>query len=595
MPTSNPKNLNCPTCGAPLELDGSKAVIRCNFCQNVILIDALKPGEKPETAPEKSRGIPEEILEQLRNGNLIDATRLYREIYDVSHTRARYAIEQIQSGNLISPEAGFPLSPEPIIHVSKEQKTGIAALFGGLSLVGCGLPILITFIVGGVFLFIMLIPGTSSFNPKLNPYHPSVLLPAEKDGHQDVVTQFFNVNDGNRLLGRISTLTGKLIWKSEALPKDKSVDLLRNDEKNLYYVNDQHLVALNNQDGTQTWQVAMPDQLEYGEDSLVIAGERIIAITKDRSMQAYDISTGKQVWIRKLSGYDRRIRKIGNWIAILDYVDNRNFYNLIFLDPSDGHETLILSPVCRAENSFEDDLDTDSGIIYDESENSIYVVFGFFDGCVQRYNLSNGQLAWEYTQDDAFNFHVGDFQSIQTDAQIIFSFEHNLYLINKQSGILQSKIEDPDYELIPMILNNNNLVVRARRTLGSERFELWGINTTNGIRNWQVILENSKPLDPPNETLGLLDVDDFAWTWQVTPTEFLLLNFQADPNQLVIKPINIGSGKSNSDRIIPFKKISSDYYSSPDIIGWQENLIYFTLETKLYVVNVNSGEIVLQY
>ncbi|MFH2038113.1 MAG: PQQ-binding-like beta-propeller repeat protein [Chloroflexota bacterium] len=593
MPASNLKSLNCPTCGAPLETDGTKPVVHCKFCQNVIFIDALRPGEKPEAAPEKARGVPEEIITQLKKGNLVEATKLYREIYDVSQMRARYAIEQILSGNLVSPEAGFSVKPDPIVQVTAAQKAGVATITGGISLIGCVLPIFIFLVVGGVIGFALLQPG-GPFTDKLNAYGPAVLLPTGQDTNPDVVTQFYNVNDENRLLGRVNTITGKILWKSTPFPKGKAVDALRANNENLFYVNDNLLTALSNQDGIQVWQVEMPDNLEYGDDSLVIMNDRLLAISQDRTLQAYNTRTGDQEWSRSLNGYDRKIRKIGGWAVIMDTTVDKNTYSLIFLDPSDGHEALRITPSCQAENSLENDLGLDAGIVPDEAENSVYIIYGIFDGCVQRYNLQNGQRSWQFSQQDAYNFFNDDFHSILTESHLIFNHEHRLYTINKHSGSMQILFDDPDYELIPLYLSGDNLLVRARRTRGTERFELWGINMTMGDRVWQMILDNSKPLDPPDQYQSLLDIDEFAWTWHESPGGVLLLNFQAEPNQLVIKTISMTDGSITSEKIIPFKNISGDFYSAPSIIGWQGNLFYFSMDARLYVLDVITGEIIMQ-
>jgi outer membrane protein assembly factor BamB len=594
MPASNPRSLNCPTCGAPLETDGTKPVVHCKFCQNVILIDALRPGEKPEAAPEKARGVPEEILAYLKSDNLVEATRLYREIYDVSQIRARYAIEQIRTGNLASPEVGFSVKTDPTVQGTTAQKAGVASIFGGIGLLGCALPIFILVVVGSIITFALLQPG-GPFTPKLNAFGAAVLVPAEQDTNPDVVTQFYNVNDENRLLGRVSTISGKILWKSEPLPKDKAVDALHTDNKNLFYINENLLTALNIQDGTQIWQVEMPDNLGYGEDSLVIMNDRLLAITQDSTLQAYNTQTGEQVWNRSLNGHDRKIRKIGSWVVILDYTGEENDYSLIFLDPSNGNQVLLITPYCQVENSLVNDLNLNSGIIYDEAENSLYLIYGSFDGCVQRYNLQDGQMSWQYSQEDAFNFSMDDFYPILTDSQLIFNYEHRLFSINKQNGSMQIVLDDPDYELLPLQLSGDNLLVRARRTRGSERFELWGVNFATGNRIWQMIMENSNPLDPPDENQSLLDIDDFAWTWHETPGGVLLLNFQAEPNQLVIKTINLADGSSIAEMIIPFKSISGDFFSVPEIIGWRGNLLYFSLEIRLYVLDVSTGEFIMQH
>jgi hypothetical protein len=41
MNDNAPTSLHCPTCGAPLDVDGTRAVVRCKFCGNVSLIPGI--------------------------------------------------------------------------------------------------------------------------------------------------------------------------------------------------------------------------------------------------------------------------------------------------------------------------------------------------------------------------------------------------------------------------------------------------------------------------------------------------------------------------------------------------------------------------
>jgi len=50
----NVSTLNCPACGAALDLDGSSVVLRCKFCGNVIQISGAVPSQ-PAALPPASR------------------------------------------------------------------------------------------------------------------------------------------------------------------------------------------------------------------------------------------------------------------------------------------------------------------------------------------------------------------------------------------------------------------------------------------------------------------------------------------------------------------------------------------------------------
>jgi len=41
MTDNLPKTLTCPSCGAPLEVDGKSALVRCKFCKNVAFVPGI--------------------------------------------------------------------------------------------------------------------------------------------------------------------------------------------------------------------------------------------------------------------------------------------------------------------------------------------------------------------------------------------------------------------------------------------------------------------------------------------------------------------------------------------------------------------------
>src|SRR5512138_1096167 len=108
MSSSTPTSLNCPTCGAPLDYTGSGSVVRCKFCGNFSVL--------PETVPARA-AVPASGLDEIRRlaagGNLIEAIKKYRQLYDVDLAEAKQAVEALQAGRLASPALpGMPSSEE---------------------------------------------------------------------------------------------------------------------------------------------------------------------------------------------------------------------------------------------------------------------------------------------------------------------------------------------------------------------------------------------------------------------------------------------------------------------------------------------------
>ncbi|MFN2216685.1 MAG: PQQ-binding-like beta-propeller repeat protein, partial [Anaerolineales bacterium] len=553
MPASV-RSLSCPTCGAPLETDGTHPVIRCKFCQNVILIDAIPAGAKPKAAPQESRGVPEKIMALLREGDRSGAISQYRVIYDVSNTRAQYAIQQIMDGNLLDPEAGFPspgVIPEAGTTLTPAAK---AQLVKGAKVMGFMIPLLICLVLSGVIALVLFVPG-GFLNPQLNAFGPAVLL-SNDSGSMDVVTQFYNVDKEARQVGRVSGENGKILWKGEFLPGDQYVDHMLTDGTLVFYDSKAQLTALNAADGSPAWQVSMPDEVEIEKNSIVLMDGTLFAITRDRSLQAYDAGTGAFLWDRQLEGYGRQIRVIRDRLVIFDELQSSSNGSLVILDPADGSQVQVITPTCHAEGHLDDDLDFENGILVDDSTNSIFVVYGLFKGCIQKFDLSTGQLSWQYTQENDFNSLNRGFYPLVVDRQFYFTDDHDLYSLNMDDNSVHLIMQNPDYDFQPLALDGNMVIVRARRTRGTERFELWGVDLSSGTQIWQMVLEKSKPLDPPDEFGSIVDIDDYAFTFHDSADGFLLLEFKGEPNQLILQGVNPLDGSLKDEKVVPFKAIS---------------------------------------
>jgi len=556
----------------------------------VIVLDTIKPETKEKLQPARPVSLPAEILDLVRGGKKIAAIKRYREIYDVSLARAKYAVEQIEAGNLQNPEAGFPTreaAPRPITTATR----GAAPTGAWL---GCAIPAFIILLIGTIIGFVLLQPG-GPFIPRLIAMNESIIIPAMQDTAPDVISLFYNTNDETRLLGRVSRADGKLAWKTDPLPGDGYVDDMASDGERVYAVVESDLLAFNSTDGSLAWKTALPDKLDAGEDNLIIQDGMVIVMTMDRSIQAYEATTGKEAWSRPLLSYARGLRFMGEWLMILDYVADGHDFNIFLLDPADGSEERVIFPACESESSWEENLEDESGIVHDTATGALYLFFGSSSGCIQRYDLGSGQLTWQTPSDEPFNTTFYGFNYFQSPATIFFGNDSRLYALDKQSGRLKLLLQDDAYEMAPLALSGDSLLTLARRAKGSERFELWGVDSASGKRTWQLIPENARPIDPPHEMSGLVDKDESGWTWQLTPTGLRLIEFQADPNQLALTTYNPADGSKLGEETVPIKDVSGEFYSVPVIVGWHAGELYFVLEGQVYVLDVDSMQWVMKY
>jgi outer membrane protein assembly factor BamB len=338
----------------------------------------------------------------------------------------------------------------------------------------------------------------------------------------------------------------------------------------------------------------MPDRVNYSDSSLLITNGRLLTNNADQSIQAYDTATGRLVWYRRLAGYDRSLRLVDGSLMVFDYMGSDYTYSMVFLDPFDGSEQNVITPSCPTSEFSSDTMDPDSsGFLYDETENAAYLVYDSSPGCIQRLDLATGQPSW-YTLDEGwYTFSADGFQGLLTADYLYFSTRNKIQAVEKATGQLQTLLSDNDYELLPMAVRDNVLLVRMRRTRGTETFELRGISTETGRMLWRLDMGTAEPIDQPDRMVGLVDKEDTGWTWHLGETGgFVLIRFQGEPNQMIIQFYNLTDGSLVGETTVPLKSVSGDFYSAPEVIAWSGDFLYLSVDGDIYCINVPAGEVV---
>ena len=653
MTLNQPTSLNCPTCGAPLDTDGTRAVVRCKFCGNVSLlpgvlpsqaaapassldeirklagdgniIDALRkyreiygvdlkeakdavdalqagrlatPAAPGMRAPDELTKALEDVQRLLSSGNKIDAIKVYREHYDVSLARAKYAIEQIEAGNTLRPEMGFQALTASLQTPTASFETPTASIetarpsrSGGY--LGAIIGVAVVVFIIGLIAFLLLLPG-GPFVSHYNPNGPFALIPSGQGSAPNFTVGLYDPDKDTRFIGLIDGTTTKLIWHAAPLAGDGYVDALASGSDLVYAANATDLLAYRKSDGSLAWHVQMSDKLNYGTTTLLITAGRVITDNADQTIQAYDASTGSPVWNKRLTGYDRTLRLMGNSLVVIDYIDSNNNFGLMFLDPATGSQQNVITPTCTF-NDYDSDISPDSGLVYDPANNALFLVYASSYGCVQRLDLASGQTTWSASSKDSFSFSSDGFQSLMTDSKLYFSNGNDILAVNKSTGEMKVLLTNPDYDLLPLAVAGDKLIVRARRTRGTERFDLWGVEAASGNQVWQMDMQGASPIDPPDEMSGLIDDTDWGWTWKLTSAGLVIMKFQAKPSQLVLETFNPADGTSLAQQTIALKKVYGDFYSIPTVIGWQGSLVYLNVDTVIYALDVATGKIKLVY
>ncbi len=578
-----PQAFACPNCAALLELEGDPPLVRCKSCGSITLLDAAGG----------PAGVPDGIVELVRAGNKVEAIKTYRERYEVSLERAKQAVDLIGAGQPVE-TAARPQVREETVEARPIREEGKAAA-QSVRWLGLAIPLAILVVVLGILAFVLLQPG-SLLTPRLEAHIPAVLLDPGAGSLPDVVSSLTDTRNERQLIGRLDGATGKLEWTTKPLPEGSPVDAVLADGGLVFVASRENLLAYNTDNGRLAWQVEMPDKLDIGGNTLAVKDGYVLTLTADRSLQAYESRTGALAWRKQLRGYFRSIWLFGGLLAYVDYPDEASEYSIIFINPADGSQVNAITPTCKTDQPRIEKLETDSGIAYDEEENSLYLVFGLLQGCVQRYDLDGGEMAWQaVAEDEGFLLSNYGFNAVIGESSLYFSYENRLFVVEKETGILRVALASYNYALSPMTISGDILVALVRRIHDAEGFEIWGLDPLTGESLWQVVPENAKPIDAPFRIVSVIDSAGAAWTSRVDQASLLLLKFQAVPNRIVIETINTTDGARSGQMAFDLLDITDDSYTVPEIVGWQGDVVYFILETRLYGLDVATGQLVLQY
>lgn len=626
---NNPTLLTCPTCNAPLDFDGVHTVIRCKFCGNTSVIPAsvtdgskapisdwdeisrlALSGRLDEAAerfgiafnsdadisriaveaiangklvtsigvsnltPQQLSDGMDEVQRLAAKGEMIDAIKRYRELFDVDLKSAKETVEQIAAwsrSHLVDSSVEIPSVPSTM----QKRRSGIIVTIAVMLLLLGGL---VALILGGVF------------TPHYLTTQEDVLIPASAETGQRMVSAFYDPMGDKRFIGLIDMDSGKLRWKSD--PVNEVTSYLVAGQGVVYSANGSRLTAYSLDEGYPVWQTEMSDKLAYGENPLLVVTGRVVVLTADQKITAYDAATGKQSWSRQLNAYEKELRLLGNELVVKDYLPGTYNLALYFLNPLTGVELSRLSPVCMTSNTSYT-IENDTLIAYDAPDNSLYLVFS--EGCIQRIDLMGKTITWSVTREDTFDRLYSGYTYLLTSDSMYFGNAGELVQVRKIDGEIKALLNEADFSVYPLAQSGDTLLVRAKRTRGTTRFELWGVNADTGTLTWQRSLQNAEPLEPPDEMAGLIDDSGWGWTWHLSDAGLVLLTFAGEPNQVTIETLDPSNGTVRTKQVIAIKQIAGDFYSIPLVIAWQGSTVILDIDNHLFSLDTLTGKVKVIY
>lgn len=362
------------------------------------------------------------------------------------------------------------------------------------------------------------------------------------------------------------------------------------DDSYIYYVAGTHLLALSRADGALVWEAPLSDLTwHYCPNCIQKVKDRVVALTVDYVLQGVDARDGKLAWSVRLNdsatSYEG-FRVVNDQVVLLDRagpeVHEATFH---IFDPTDGRLVRQIAPTCpdadaggwlNIEEAFIEQNPTRAGraiFLYDCAT----AAYSY----VQSWSLASSEMVWQSPLPREAHTSVNHFLLGQ---DILYLDTYNglfgISLNNGQTESLAREI-DPDYDVTLLAERGERIMALARRTRGSSKYELWGLYPT-GERMWRHEMQVG----------GLYGVGSGVTegAYHLTPSSLVVVQLLNKPEQVLVEMLDPQTGQVTHQSTANIKQ-----GVSLDAAVWSSHYAYLTMYGDLYAVDLETGEIALEW
>ncbi|MCC7361522.1 MAG: PQQ-binding-like beta-propeller repeat protein [Anaerolineales bacterium] len=601
MPDASPRSLNCPNCGAPLDFPDGQSTVRCRFCDStiersvadltddddahIIQLDAagqlagsaggparrfvlkMRNGQpvviEIDRPPASSRPLPTPTLEDINQANRLATAR-----------RAAARASQAASPARSSPW-GCVITVAGLV--------GVAAFIGAIAFTAnpqSGL--IVQQVLAGKFDDALatsqtlgasiLLPGTA------------VLIPADAD-HVDQVIALSNQYFGSdkptqdRLLA--FDLSGlRLLWQSPNLGSDLYGAPLLYDADHLYLLDGPSIRAVRRSDGALAWTAALADAvaLNICQGCFQLVDGRVVTLSDDGTIAAFDAATGAPLWsdVSQQSS-PRGLYVLGQAVAFMDRDESAHGY-LRAYDLASGAETQV-QPTCAAAEQ-QSYADWTMPLRVTPDGQSFYLAFGFFPSCLQRWDARTLTMEWSRPLSDQLSSGLDYLTLVAGERQLFGADGSQVLAVSLASGDAVSLLSDEDYRFTIEAVYGDHLLLRAERTRGTSRLELWEVDPATGAVRWTRVLADAEPF----ELDDIISADTPVWLARPTDAGVQLIWFEAAADDkshaIAIELLDWQDGSSGGPtRTI--LRLPTIIFQTPSWLAWRGDVLWMIDENTL--------------
>jgi outer membrane protein assembly factor BamB len=408
----------------------------------------------------------------------------------------------------------------------------------------------------------------------------AAVLPRDGAGG-DLLVYSYGIDDERYKLALIDGRSRATRWQSAPLSKDAYQGRLVAGRDLVYLTDQSDLLALSLRDGKPAWQASLVVEPPSGcDDCLRLVGNHVIVLQKDGSLQAFDAQSGQLSWSIRLEGTPRSLPVAGDRLVALHTAAGKQELMIDFIDPASGKATQQIAPHCPpAHASFGNEYPrADTPMLFSADGSALYLMYGFFKKCAQRWDIAAGQAQWEVPLDDKQVPTIWlDNAPLLTEQAIFTSNEGQIWALDTGSGAVRTLVDEKEYTLVPLALRDGTLIALAAPTWDSHRLALWGLDATSGERRWQVALAAHEP----SQLRGLGD-----WDWRLTPKGLVVVQVLRDQTQLSVQTIALRTGVISGQQVTD---LTNTHMPTLQSITWADDMAWLKIDNSVYAIDLATG------
>lgn len=552
-----PRSMDCPSCGAPLQIQEGQSIVICKFCRDTIRLDT------PPAVPVQPR----------------------------------------------TP----PTPPPPVVVVTPVARSARPAprAKSQSGLAGCSCSAIfalgMVLFVGGVLLFSGVIPLPGALRLSLQNVVPlnmivfegGVIVPAANDTLPEVVAlaQDNSAGDLDRMMVKIDA-EGHLAWQAKPFT-ESSVYVYPSQivvaEGVVYVAVDDTLYAYQLSDGASLWQASLADELHPScQHCIQIHGDRAVVLSGDGTLHGLNTANGDTEWTYTLADTIYTLFDFADQPVVIDRQDSEGV--LLFFDPASGAIARRLQPVCaHSSGSFDETLyEYDAVFLYDPASRALFLAYGSSEGCVQRWDLSvesdSPEWSAHLTSEDGFSGSYDQTFMLEADTLYLSSSNGYVRAFEAHTGDWREVLHEEDAETSLLGVQDGVALVQVASTRGTRKYALWGVAAASGDVLWRYALDQAEPLAQVGDSSGAVFEDTIKWTWRLLSGRVQLVRVEGKPQQLSLQSLNLQDGAQSQTVTLPLTRLDTSSYTA-SYIEWRGSRVWLWIDYDLYRLNTEAGAI----